>query len=70
MTVRQLVGTVRVNGWNEEDAAEALDLPAGAIREATSYADANKELLAAEAEYELLALSRRGLGRDARPVPR
>ncbi len=61
MTVRQLVGTVRVNGRSEEEAAKDLDCSPDAIREALRYADANKELLAAEAEYEYLFLSRRGL---------
>ena len=70
MTVRQLVGTVRANGWDEREAADAMELPAEAIREAVSYADANRELLAAEAEYERLSLALRGLGSDARPVPR
>ena len=70
MTVRQLVGTVRANGWDEGEAADAMELPAAAIREAVSYADANKELLAAEAEYERLSLALRGIGSDARPVPR
>ena len=70
MTVRQLVGTVRANGWDEGEAADAMDLPAEAIREATTYANANKELLAAEAEYERLSLALRELGSDTRPVPR
>ena len=61
MTVRQLVGTVRVNGRSEEEAATDLDCSPDAIREALRYADANKELLAAEAEYEYLFLLRRGL---------
>ena len=34
LTVRQLTGTVRANGWSDEEAAEALDLPAAAVREA------------------------------------
>ena len=70
MTVRQLVGTVRVNGWDEGEAADAMELPVEAIREAVCYADANRELLAAEAEYERLSLAVRGLGSDACPVPR
>lgn len=70
MTVRQLVGTVRANGWDEGEAADAMDLPAEAIREATTYANANEELLVAEAEYERLSLALRGLGSDTRPVPR
>ena len=47
-----------------------VDRKAEAIREAIAYADASKELLAAEAEYERLSLALRGLGSDARPVPR
>jgi uncharacterized protein (DUF433 family) len=61
MTVRQLVGTVRVNGWSDEEAAQDLGCPPEAIREAIRYAADNPELLAAEAEYERLCLSRRGL---------
>ena len=70
MTVRQLVGTVRASGWSDEEAAKELDFPPEAIREAIRYADANKELLAAEAEYEYLYMARRGLWRDTRPLPR
>ena len=61
VTVRQLVGTVRVNGWSDEEAAKDLGCPPEAIQEAVRYADAHQELLAAEAEYEYLFLSRRGL---------
>lgn len=61
VTVRQLVGTVRVNGWGDEEAAKDLGCPPEAIREAIRYAAAHPELLAAEAEYEYLFLSRRGL---------
>ena len=70
MTVRQMVGTVRVSGWSDEEAAKDLDCSPEAIGEAIRYADANKELLAAEAEYEYLFMARRGLWRDTRPVPR
>ena len=62
VTVRQLVGNVGVNGSGEEEAAKDLDCSTDAIREALRYADANKELLAAEAEYEYLFLWWRGLG--------
>ncbi len=70
MTVRQLVNTVKVNGWSEDEAARNLDLPVEAIREAFRYASENAKLLAAEAEYERLSLARRGHGRGTRAVPR
>ncbi len=70
MTVRQLVGTVKVENWNDRQAAEALDLPEEAIAEARRYAEANQELLAAEAEYERLLLEQKGYGSGTRPLPR
>ena len=57
MTVRQLVGTVKVNGWSEDEAAKNLDLPVEAVREAFRYANENVKLLTAEAEYEGLFLA-------------
>ncbi len=44
MTVRQLVGTVKSNGWDEERAATNLHLPVEAIREALRYAEENREV--------------------------
>jgi uncharacterized protein (DUF433 family) len=70
LTARQLVNTVRVNHWSEDEAAKNLDLPVEAVREALRYASENAKLLAAEAEYERLSLARRGHGRGTRAVPR
>jgi uncharacterized protein (DUF433 family) len=70
MTVRQLLGTVRANRWDEEQAARDLDLPVEAVREALRYADENRELLDFEAAYERLILACGGTHRGAAPVPR
>jgi uncharacterized protein (DUF433 family) len=70
MTVRQMVNTVKVNGWSEDEAAKNLDLPVEAIREAFRYAGENAKLLAAEADYEGLVLAQRGHGSGTRAVPR
>jgi uncharacterized protein (DUF433 family) len=70
LTVRQLVNTAKVNDRSEDEAAQNLDLPVEAIREAFRYANENAKLLAAEAEYEGLWLARRGYGRGTRAVPR
>jgi uncharacterized protein (DUF433 family) len=69
MTVRQLVGTVKVDGWSEEEAARNVDLPVEAIREALRYAEINRDLLAAEAEYERLVLQEEAASGTS-PVPR
>ena len=66
----QVADRILQNAIDDGEAADAMDLPAEAIREATTYANANEELLAAEAEYERLSLALRGLGSDTRPVPR
>ncbi len=70
MTVRQLVATVKANHWNDTAAAENLDLPVEAIREAGRYAKRHQELLTAEAEYERLYLGNRGQGSCTEPLPR
>jgi len=57
LTVRQLVGTVRSNQWDEVQAAGNLDLPVEAIRESLRYAEENRELLDFEAAYERLILA-------------
>ncbi len=57
LTVRQLVGTVKANQWDEEQAARNLELPAEAIREALRYAEENRELLDFETAYERLILA-------------
>lgn len=70
MTVRQMVGTVKANAWDEEAAARNLDLPLEAIREALRYAEENQELLNFETAYEHLLLAQKGYRRAAPPVPR
>ncbi len=69
LTVRQLVGTVKANGWDETQAARNLDLPVEAIREAIAYAEENRELLDFEAAYErlILACGRKDRGTAALP---
>ena len=56
MTVRQLLSTVIPNGFTDEEAADDLDLPVEAIREALAYAEENTALLEYETAYELLRL--------------
>jgi uncharacterized protein (DUF433 family) len=70
MTVRQLVGTVKANGWDQEQAARNLDLPVEAIHEALRYAEENEELLNFETAYEHLLLAQKGHRRGTAPVPR
>ena len=70
MTVRQLVGTVKANKLNEEEAAKDLGLPVEAIREAFAYCDANPEAIELDAAYERYLRKMRGVGRGPQPVPR
>jgi hypothetical protein len=70
MTVRQLVGTVRVNNFSEEQAAQDLGLPVEAIREAFAYFDANPEVIELDAAHERNLRKVRGVGRGPQPVPR
>lgn len=70
MTVRQMVGTLKANAWNEEAAASNLDLPVEAIREALRYAEENQELLNYETAYEHLLLAQKGYRIATPPVPR
>ena len=60
MTVRQLLSSIPASGSSEEDAAENLDLPVEAIREALAYAEENAALLTYETAYEHLRLAERG----------
>ena len=52
LTVRQLVGGIKANQFDEEKAAANYELPVEAIREALAYVEQNKELLETEAEIE------------------
>ena len=60
MTVRQLLSNMTPNGFTEDEAAEDLELPVEAIREALAYAEQNSALLQYETAYELLRLELRG----------
>lgn len=48
LTVSQLVGAMRENGWSAEQAADEFDLPAAAVHEAQDYAALHADLLKAE----------------------
>ena len=69
MTVRHLVGSVKANGFSEEEAAKNHDLPVEAIREALAYFEANPEVIALDHAYELYLRKTRGVGRGPQPVP-
>src|SRR5262249_39635328 len=69
LTVGHLVMAMRANRQTPEQAAEELDLPVEAVREALCYYDQNKELIAHEAAEERRALSEGGPGRAPAPVP-
>ena len=68
LTARQLVGSIKANQLDEQSAAANFQLPIEAIREAITYVDQNKELLAAEAEIERLMLKQGGVARGPEPV--
>ena len=68
LTARQLVGGIKANRLDEEQAAANYELPVEAVREALGYVEANQELLAIEAEIERLMLKRGGAARGPRPV--
>ena len=68
MTVRHLVGSVKANGFSEEEAAKNHDLPVEAIREALTYFEANPEVFALDHAYELYLRKSRGVGRGPKPV--
>src|SRR5438093_9398506 len=50
MTARQLVGSMKANGFDEGKAAANHKLPVEAVREAVAYVESNKELLETESE--------------------
>ena len=68
MTARQLVGGIRANQLDEEQAAANYRLAVEAIREALAYVEANKSLLEDEAAIERLMLKREGVSRGPQPV--
>ena len=68
LTARQLVGSIKANGFDENKAAENYHLPVEAIREALDYVDKNLDLLAAESEIERLMQKREGGARVPQPV--
>jgi hypothetical protein len=60
MTARQLVGSIKANGFDGERAALDHHLPVEAIREAQAYVDQHRKLLETEAEIERLMGQREG----------
>jgi uncharacterized protein (DUF433 family) len=68
LTARQLIGSMKANGFDEEKAAADYRLPVEAIREALAYVEKNQELLEIEAEIERLMLKRGGVARGPQPV--
>jgi uncharacterized protein (DUF433 family) len=48
LTVGQLLGTMRVEGWSPERAADEYDLPTAAVLEAIDYGERNAALIRAE----------------------
>ena len=71
MTVRHVVGAVKANRFSEDQAAEDLNLPVEAIREALKYFDENPEVIALDQATELYLLSLEGgRGRGPESVPR
>ena len=68
LTVRQLVGSMKANQFDEAAAAADHRLPVEAVREALAYVERNRELLETEAEIERLMLQRGGVARGPQPV--
>ncbi len=68
MTVRILVGSIKSNGFTEEQAAEDHDLPVEAIREALAYFEANPEVIALDHAHELYLRKVQGVGRGPQSV--
>jgi uncharacterized protein (DUF433 family) len=70
MTARQLVGSLKANGFDEQQAAANYRLPVEAIREAIAYVEQNQVLLQTEAEIERLMLKRgqEGMARGPQPL--
>ena len=70
MTVRVLVGSIKANGFTEEEAAKNYHLPVEAIREALAYFEANPEVIELDAAYERYLRKTRGMGRGPESLPR
>ena len=68
MTVRQLVGKIKANGFSEGQAASDQDLPVEAIREALAYFEANPEVIELDAAYERYLLAKEGDAGGPQPV--
>ena len=69
LTARQLVGAMKANQMDEQQAAADHDLPVEAIREARAYVENNRQLLERESEIERLMLERGGVARGPQTVP-
>lgn len=52
LTVSQVVGPMRANGWSIDETAEQFDLTPAAVTEAVEYAARNEALLKEEAAEE------------------
>ena len=70
MTVGQLVSTVRANKYTPEQAANNLDLPVDAVREALAYYEENRELIQLEAAEERRRIAERGYPLEPKDLPR
>ncbi len=70
MTVGQLVSTMRANRHTPEQAAEDLDLPTEAIREALDYYEENRSLIQMEAAEERRYLAAKGYALEPANLPR
>lgn len=68
MTARQLVGSIKANELDEEQAARNYHLAVEAIREALAYVKQNKGLLETETEIERLMLQRSEVARGPQAV--
>lgn len=68
LTARQLVGAMKANQLDEGKVAADSRLPVEAVREAVSYVEKNRELLATEAEIERMLLKRGGTARGPQAV--
>ena len=69
MTVRVLVGTMKANGFTEEQAASDQHLPIESIRETLAYFEADPEVIALDHAYELYLRKTRGVGRGPESLP-
>lgn len=70
MTAAQLVSSMKANGLSAAAAAEDFELPVEAMDEAVRYCDAERELLALEADEERRRLIERGYRLEPSPLSR